>query len=588
MTAAYALFRRSRSHQDLSIEEQRQAVRAWAADHDYRIVREFSDDASGLDTARRREFLALLELCADPKRREADVVLCYDVSRFSRLDPDEAAYHEHSLRRAGVQILYTHEPGANDSGMGGHVVKSVKRVLAHEYSQKLSQVTTRGLRAHAALGHWTGGRPPYGYARAVKKPDGAVERVPDGRWKARGETVVLVEDPATAPVVREIYDLYARHALGLAAIADRLNRRGVPPPASLRRCQPAIWTKSTLWSILRNPAYAGTLTYAKFRYKTVGRREGRSRRPAAEWIVVEGAFPVLVSTDLWRAAQARHGTRRFGVGRPFHRPYLLSGLIVCGACGRRWQAKRRPWDGGTAYVCGGYVMAGPSVCDRLHVPVDYLDQAVLDGVQKRLLRVLDPRALRERLTARLRAAPTDTDTLAAMEGRLAEVRRKIPRLVEALAAGPEDLRSVRGALVELEREQDRLEAAIAGARRAAAAASDDATFERTVGTLLETLHDFRQVLDTGEPEERKEVVRCFVEGIRIEKPTRRAIVRWYRLPPVKFESPWGHHQLSRRVSHLRCFRTAIVLKPRFSSRFLLSAEIPSVSSWLRESARKRD
>ena len=38
MTPAYALYRRSRAYQDLSIEEQRQAVRAWAAEHGYRRV----------------------------------------------------------------------------------------------------------------------------------------------------------------------------------------------------------------------------------------------------------------------------------------------------------------------------------------------------------------------------------------------------------------------------------------------------------------------------------------------------------------------------------------------------------------------
>ncbi len=76
MTAAYALYRRSRAYQDLSIEEQRQAVRAWAAANGYRIVREFADDASGLDTARRHEFLTLLQICAQPSLRAADVVLC--------------------------------------------------------------------------------------------------------------------------------------------------------------------------------------------------------------------------------------------------------------------------------------------------------------------------------------------------------------------------------------------------------------------------------------------------------------------------------------------------------------------------------
>jgi len=54
---------------------------------------------------------------AHPDRRVASTVLCYHhVSRFSRLDPDEAAFHEDSLRRAGVAVINTHETGANETG----------------------------------------------------------------------------------------------------------------------------------------------------------------------------------------------------------------------------------------------------------------------------------------------------------------------------------------------------------------------------------------------------------------------------------------------------------------------------------------
>src|SRR5229473_789640 len=120
MIPAFALYRRSRSHQDLSIEEQRQAVLSYAAEHGFQIVREFADSKSGLDTERRHGFQELLRICSQPDRRGADVVLCYDVS------------------------------------------------------QKLSQVVQRGLRAHAERGSWTGGRPPYGYRRAVREPDGAL------------------------------------------------------------------------------------------------------------------------------------------------------------------------------------------------------------------------------------------------------------------------------------------------------------------------------------------------------------------------------------------------------------------------------
>src|SRR5262249_38836886 len=162
----------------------------------------------------------------------------------------------------------------------------LKRVLAHEYSQKLSQVVRRGHRTHAALGHWSGGTPPFGYRRAVVRADGTTTALDPGRWKARGERVVLVVEPAEAAIVRyEIFEAYVRGALGLLAIAEALNARGVPPPATGRRLGHAAWGKGTVWWILRNAVYAGTLVYGKARYRDVGKKSGKLRIPVAEHVV---------------------------------------------------------------------------------------------------------------------------------------------------------------------------------------------------------------------------------------------------------------------------------------------------------------
>jgi RNA polymerase sigma factor for flagellar operon FliA len=66
------------------------------------------------------------------------------------------------------------------------------------------------------------------------------------------------------------------------AIAQKLNERGVPPPATLRRVGRAAWSKGSVWSILRNPIYAGTLVYGKARYRDIGRRRGKLRVPDEE------------------------------------------------------------------------------------------------------------------------------------------------------------------------------------------------------------------------------------------------------------------------------------------------------------------
>jgi hypothetical protein len=64
----------------------------------------------------------------------------------------------------------------------------------------------------------------------------------------------------------------------------------------------------------------------------------------------------VVPAALWETAQAPHGRRRFASGRPWHRPYRLSGLVECAGCGKRFQGQRGSGERVGAYsVCGGVV-----------------------------------------------------------------------------------------------------------------------------------------------------------------------------------------------------------------------------------------
>lgn len=107
------------------------------------------------------------------------------------------------------------------------------------------------------------------------------------------------------------------------------------------------------------------------RYREIGKKRGKLRLPEAEHMV-ENTVPAIVERELWEAAQARHGTRGFGTGRPWHRPYLLSGLIECIGCGKRFQAKRLHRGQVPAlYICDGLVSSGVTFCDSPRIPSTY-------------------------------------------------------------------------------------------------------------------------------------------------------------------------------------------------------------------------
>ena len=98
------------------------------------------------------------------------------------------------------------------------------------------------------------------------------------------------EAAAEAEVVRLIFDQYTRAGLSIGAVARLLNDQGVPT-----RRQAPRWERSTVWGILRNPAYQGSACFGKTqaaprqRVTRPLRLAGRSRRGATNARSISGS-----------------------------------------------------------------------------------------------------------------------------------------------------------------------------------------------------------------------------------------------------------------------------------------------------------
>ncbi len=587
-TGAVGYLRRSTDRQEQSIPDQRKAIDAYAALHGLRLVHFYTDDAISGTTAVLRK--AFQELIADAQKPDCafSSVVVYDIKRFGRVDNDEAGYYRHVLRTHGVEVRYVTE---NFSGDGtDDLLRPVKQWQAREESKDLSRVTIRGLLSRVDKGLWMGGTPPYGYDLKYEAQDGStlfvVRFMPDGskevfdaagkrlRTLAKGESIqvskkdrarLVFSDPARVEIAKRIFTMAAVDEKGLGAIADTLNREGVPTPRgpNWARIYSGSWSKGTVRAILDNPIYCGDMVWnrrtdARF-FKIAGNRATERKsaygarlvpNPEVDWIRIPDAHPALVSHRLAVNAQRVRTEREASIQQTGQNPrvvggwvgkrsrFLLSGLITCGRCGARYEGVRRTKgkrreDGSKvvtySYGCGGYIRNGRSACTFGPLPQVEIEQAVIKTVLDAYARFRGPNGRKE--LAREFGSALQTDTTDLKEARerarekIAQIDADVARLLDHISAGTREaieerittLRGERSAARGRIEELDRIEVSRVEA---------DALVEE-VGAFVNGLE--WMLRDAG-PEQRVSAIRRCVEGIRTGTDSSHATVTTFNVP----------------------------------------------------------
>ena len=136
---AVAYYRMSSDKQEASIGDQRTAVEAYAAAHNYQIVREYLDEGiSGWKAAQRKGFQQLIE---DVNSGEFQAVLCWDQDRFSRFPVLEANHYWYLLDRAGVYLETVAQGRLDFEDLGEWLKASVVQHGKAEYVRDLARNT---------------------------------------------------------------------------------------------------------------------------------------------------------------------------------------------------------------------------------------------------------------------------------------------------------------------------------------------------------------------------------------------------------------------------------------------------------------
>lgn len=237
-----------------SIQNQKSMLVDYCQERKWDVYDIYNDeDYSGIDSTR-PEFQRMLKDCEQGK---INIVLCKSQSRFSRdMEVIERYIHNKFLEWNVRFISIIDHADSND--IVNKKARQINGLINEWYFEDVSDNIRSTLKHKCEQGQFTGSFAPYGY---LVDPD---------------DKNHLIVDKNVAQNVKQIFDLYLQ-GYGYRKIVLELNNKNIPSPSEYKRISGSsyvninegkssskgLWTHSTIYTMLRNEAYTGTLVQSK-------------------------------------------------------------------------------------------------------------------------------------------------------------------------------------------------------------------------------------------------------------------------------------------------------------------------------------
>jgi site-specific DNA recombinase len=506
--AIYARVSSDRQKEDHTIASQVAALVQYAENHQFMVPPEwkFQDEGYSGATLLRPGLEAVRDLAAGG---QLEAVLIYSPDRLSRKYAYQVLLVE-ELSRCGVEVVFLKAPSGETPE--DQLLVQFQGMIAEYERAQIAERSRRGKRHRAQQGlvNVLSGA-PFGY-RYVKKNESSA-------------AYYEVIEPE-ANVVQMVFDTYTQQNHSINAIARMLNERQVPT-----RTGTARWERSTVWGILRNPAYRGRACFGKTEIRPrqritrplrqrnglASRNSANHERPCQDWIEI--AVPALVSDVTFSLAQEQLQQNKRHSPRRTLEPTLLQGMLVCERCGYALYRTSTKTSRRKIYYyrCLGsdaYRHLKGALCDCRPIRQDYLDAAVWAEIV-RLLE--DPGLIQNELNRRQEAA-RKTDPLRRRVDDLQKERERLAKRAERLVtAYQEDLLSLdelRRRIPELRKQQQAVGSELESLELATA---NQTKYLRLVDGLADFRDRIRARACTINVIERQKILRLIVKEILVGK-----------------------------------------------------------------------
>ncbi|GLI03935.1 recombinase family protein [Phytohabitans aurantiacus] len=333
--AAYVRISTDEDHQPFSLPAQTARLQAYIdSQPNWTLIEPmYRDEKSGATLHRQ----GLQQALAAARTGTFDILLVYRVDRLARSLRGLVTILD-DLAAAGVGFRSATEPVDTSNPVGRMLIQMLGVFAQFERDLNIDRVIN-GMERKAATGQWTTGTYPYGY-------------------RIDPHTHHLIPDEAEAPILAQMFALYADTFTGTRAIAARLNARG------LRHRSGRPWSGHTIGKILANRTYLG---------------ETRFRN-----ITTPNAHPPLIDQETFHRVQRIRTSRAHHDATPTAHTsdYLLAGLVTCMTCGSHYvgtaaHGRRHRYR---YYTCQRHARYGRQACNSPRLPADQLEQQILKTI----------------------------------------------------------------------------------------------------------------------------------------------------------------------------------------------------------------
>ena len=308
--------------------------RAWTYVDGY-----IDEGLSAATTKKRENFHRMID---DGKAGLFDLILTKEITRFARNTLDSIQYTR-DLLNAGVAVFFQND-NINTLDEDSELRLTIMSGIAQDELRKLSS------------------RVKFGHQQAIKNSVVLGNSRIFGYRKDGGRLVI---DEDEAPMVRELFDLYATGEYSMKQIETLFWERGYRNHNGNRIAH------TTMSGMISNPKYKGYYVGNKVKVMDIFTKKQKFL-PPEEWVMFKDEtgeiVPAIVSEELWEQANAVLKKRSEDVKNRqgiCNHANLFTGKLYCTHCGAAYYRKDsvdRRGNKSSKWVCSGKIKNGADSC----------------------------------------------------------------------------------------------------------------------------------------------------------------------------------------------------------------------------------